>query len=249
MLEDIEKDSVLDIAEYKARSRKLIEALIADMEENSDQLFALEHRVKYLEQECDSKDIQIEKITSAMQDAVDDCRVEAEEMVEEMVRKVSAEVDLRRDSEIIILRLQSENSRLKVTTICSNESLDGLILLCSKDTLRLQRLPGIDKCLEEVIQEVKERDAQAFEAEMADLKDALAYAQDDLCRLRLQRDAEMRATISVVSAAQQKIEFLHHQLKAHIQARVAEREDSLHSPAPKSAEKVRSAVASCSVHS
>jgi hypothetical protein len=106
-----------------------------------------------------------------------------------------------------------------------------------QDTLRLQRLPGIEKSLEEVIQEAKEQDALAFEAEMADMKDALAFAQDELERLKLQRDAEMRATISVVGAAQQKIEFLHHQLKAHILARDAEREERLRSPAHKSAEK------------
>jgi hypothetical protein len=135
MLEEIEKDSVSDISEYKARTRHLMEVLLVKIEENSDQMYALEHRVKYLEQECDSKDIQIEKITSAMQDAVDDCRVEAEEMVEEMVRKVSVEVDQRRDAEIIILRLQSENSRLKVSATLSHKPRFALSMVINADCM------------------------------------------------------------------------------------------------------------------
>ena len=115
MLEEIEKNSSSDIGAYKAGTRNLMEHLLLKLEENNEQMYALEHRVKYLEQECDSKDIQIEKITSAMQDAVDDCRVEAEEIVEEMVRKVSVEAEQRRDAELVICRLQAENSRLKVS--------------------------------------------------------------------------------------------------------------------------------------
>lgn len=52
-----------------------------------------------------------------MQEAVDDCRVEAEELVEEMSRKVATEVTQRQEVERIVCRLQIENSQLKVQTI------------------------------------------------------------------------------------------------------------------------------------
>ena len=103
-----------DISSYKKNTRELFEQLLLKLEENNDQIYSLHHRIKYLEQECGSKDIHIEKITIAMQEAVDDCRVEAEELVEEMSKKVSAEVFQRQETERIICRLQVENSQLKV---------------------------------------------------------------------------------------------------------------------------------------
>ncbi|CAE7312671.1 unnamed protein product [Symbiodinium microadriaticum] len=196
---------------YKAGIRHFIEQMLLKFEENNDQIYALEHRVKYLEQECDIKDSHIEKITSAMQDAVDDCRLEAEEMLEEMGQKVSVEIEQRRDAELIILRLQAENCRLK-------------------DTLRLQLLPGIEQSLDAVIENAQERGALAYEAEIADLRHMVQASAEELAQLKQQREAEMTATISVVCAAQQKIEFLHHQLKAHIMARDAEAETKRHTP-------------------
>lgn len=49
-----------------------------------------------------------------MQEAVDDCRIEAEELVEDMSRKVASEVTQRQEVERIVCRLQIENSNLKV---------------------------------------------------------------------------------------------------------------------------------------
>lgn len=103
-----------DIATYKQNTRNLFEQLLYKLEENNDQIYSLHHRVKYLEQECESKDIHIEKITIAMQEAVDDCRIEAEELVEDMSRKVASEVTQRHEVERIVCRLQVENSNLRV---------------------------------------------------------------------------------------------------------------------------------------
>lgn len=49
-----------------------------------------------------------------MQEAVDDCRIEAEELVEEMSKKVTIEMTQRREVERIVHRLQIENNQLKV---------------------------------------------------------------------------------------------------------------------------------------
>eukprot|EP00602_Paraphysomonas_sp_CaronLab_P002861 CAMPEP_0185028400 /NCGR_PEP_ID=MMETSP1103-20130426/14057_1 /TAXON_ID=36769 /ORGANISM="Paraphysomonas bandaiensis, Strain Caron Lab Isolate" /LENGTH=361 /DNA_ID=CAMNT_0027562799 /DNA_START=191 /DNA_END=1276 /DNA_ORIENTATION=- len=209
LLEDLETSSNPDdINTYKAKTRVLFEQLLLKLEENSDQIYSLEHRVKYLEQECESKDIHIEKITVAMQEAVDDCRQEAEDMVEEMVRKVSAEVNQRRDAELLVCRLQSEVSRLK-------------------DTLHLQKLPGIEQNLDDIIIEIQERESRTFEEELGNLKMELRMKDDELQTLRRQREAEMEATISVVSAAQQKINTLHHQMKAYALAQQQQREREL----------------------
>ena len=121
-----------DIEAYKTNTRKVFEQLLIKLEENSDHIYSLEHRVKFLEQECEDKDLDIENVTSSMQDAVNDCRQEAEEMVGELMGKVSAEVKQRHEVEGLVRRLQTENSKMKV---CSSSfmfqfyrwSYDGVI--------------------------------------------------------------------------------------------------------------------------
>jgi hypothetical protein len=54
-----------------------------------------------------------------MQEAVDDCRIEAEELVEEMSKKVTIEMTQRREVERIVHRLQIENNQLKVPLLLS----------------------------------------------------------------------------------------------------------------------------------
>lgn len=115
MLEGIETSiNVDDINAYKTNTRKLFEQLLLKLEENSDHIYSLEHRVKFLEQECEDKDLDIEKMTMSMQEAVQDCRQEAEEMVGELMDKVSAEVTHRHEVEGLLRRLQGQNSKLKV---------------------------------------------------------------------------------------------------------------------------------------
>jgi chromosome segregation ATPase len=133
MLEGIESSTNPDdIEAYKTNTRKVFEQLLIKLEENSDHIYSLEHRVKFLEQECEDKDLDIENVTSSMQDAVNDCRQEAEEMVGELMGKVSAEVKQRHEVEGLVRRLQTENSKMKV---CSSSfmfqfyrwSYDGVI--------------------------------------------------------------------------------------------------------------------------
>lgn len=115
MLEGIESSTNPDdIEAYKTNTRKVFEQLLIKLEENSDHIYSLEHRVKFLEQECEDKDLDIENVTSSMQDAVNDCRQEAEEMVGELMGKVSAEVKQRHEVEGLVRRLQTENSKMKV---------------------------------------------------------------------------------------------------------------------------------------
>jgi hypothetical protein len=115
MLEGVETSTnVEDIDTYKMNTRKLFEQLLLKLEENSDHIYSLEHRVKFLEQECEDKDLDIEKMSVSMQQAVDDCRQEAEEMVGELMGKVSVEVSQRQEVEGLVRRLQADNSKLKV---------------------------------------------------------------------------------------------------------------------------------------
>jgi hypothetical protein len=103
-----------DIVSYKKTTKSLFEQLVLKLEENNDQLYSLHHRVKYLEQECESKDLQIDKMTIAMQEEVDNCHQETGEVLEEMTRKVNSEIHQRQEVERLVLRMQSENSHLKV---------------------------------------------------------------------------------------------------------------------------------------
>jgi altronate dehydratase len=114
-LEDISEECG-DIISYKKNTKSLFEQLVLKLEENNDQIYSLHHRVKYLEQECESKDLQIDKMTIAMQEEVDNCHHETEEELERMTRKVNEEITQRQDVEKIVLRLQIENSQLKVCT-------------------------------------------------------------------------------------------------------------------------------------
>ena len=116
MLEDIETSTnVEDIDAYKINTRKLFEQLLIKLEENSDHIYSLEHRVKFLEQECEDKDLDIEKMSISMQEAVNDCRQEAEDMVGELMSKVSMEVNRRLEIEGLVRRLQAQNAKLKVS--------------------------------------------------------------------------------------------------------------------------------------
>jgi endonuclease YncB( thermonuclease family) len=63
-----------------------------------------------------------------MQEAVDDCRVEAEELVEDMSKKVATEVTQRREIERIVCRLQGENSQLQVWLIDKTHFLSPHII-------------------------------------------------------------------------------------------------------------------------
>lgn len=63
-----------------------------------------------------------------MQEAVDECRVEAEDLVEDMSKKITREAHQRREIERILCRLQVENTQLKVSH--SPFSLTHWLALC-----------------------------------------------------------------------------------------------------------------------
>jgi hypothetical protein len=191
VLQDIENSSDQDdISSYKDKTKNLFVQLLTKLEENGDQMYSLEHRVKFLEQECDSKDIHIEKITVAMQEAVD----AAEEMVEEMENKVTVEINQRRDAEMIGFHLQTENTRLK-------------------DNMKLQCIPGLDRNLEDIMQQIREKEEMAFSEEVGRCREELRTKDKILAAVRIQREVEMTATLTVIRAAQQKIETLHHHMR------------------------------------
>ena len=115
MLEGIETTTnAEDITAYKTNTLKLFEQLLLKLEENSDHIYSLEHRIKFLEQECEDKDLDIERMTGSMQEAVQDCRQETEQMVGELMGKVSLEVNQRHAIEGVVRRVQADNAKLKV---------------------------------------------------------------------------------------------------------------------------------------
>ena len=125
MLEDADDiTDVSSIERYKASTRKLFEQLLFKLEENSDYIYSLEHRIKFLEQECEDKDADLDKMSNSMQQAVSECRNEAEDMVNELMEKVSLEVGQRRDVELLARRLQKENAKLKVR-VCFHSVLNN----------------------------------------------------------------------------------------------------------------------------
>jgi len=195
MLEGLESGtSVNDIDTYKTNTRKLFEQLLLKLEENSDHIYSLEHRVKFLEQECEDKDLEIEKMSAAMQAAVHDCRQEAEHMVGELMGKVSAEVNQRHQVEGLVRRLQADNSKMK-------------------DYAALQKVPGWEKSLDRIIADSVLKETHQFDAECDKLRAAVEESEQKLLNLQLQREAEMNATVAVIKFAQDKIETLHMQLK------------------------------------
>lgn len=140
-----------------------------------------------------------------MQEAVNDCRQEAEEMVAELMGKMSMEVKYRQDVEGLARRLQAENAKLK-------------------DYAVLQKLPGFDKCLSEIIKESTRKETLACQQQCETLRESCKATEEKLGAFQLQREAEMNATLAVIKFAHDKIETLHMQLKIHQQREVQEQQ-------------------------
>lgn len=111
----------------------LIQQLLIKLEQDEDNVFALTHKiksleeeheedcyllkqkVKYLEQELANKEIEYERLTVDLSDALAECRNEADEMADEMLCKLSAEIRQRQEIQRVVYNLQMETDRLKVS--------------------------------------------------------------------------------------------------------------------------------------
>jgi hypothetical protein len=92
-----------------------MEQLLLKLEEDQDYIYSMAHKIKSLEDDCTQKDLEIEKMSSDMQEALTECRMEAEEMAEDMLTKIASEVRQRHDTEKVVFRLEAECSRLQVS--------------------------------------------------------------------------------------------------------------------------------------
>lgn len=116
LLEQFEHSDEVDFPLYKENTKLLFEQLLRKLEENDSRIFDLEQRVQSLEAEVDVKDMELERANydmQTMQEAVQECRSEADAMVENMLAKIAIEVNQRRAVERTMYKVVAENEKLK----------------------------------------------------------------------------------------------------------------------------------------
>ena len=115
-MEQFEHSDEVDFPLYKENTKLLFEQLLRKLEENDSRIFDLEQRVQGLEAEVDVKDMELERANfdmQTMQEAVQECRSEADAMVENMLAKIAIEVNQRRAVERTMYKIIAENEKLK----------------------------------------------------------------------------------------------------------------------------------------
>ena len=112
------KDEEEDFATYKARMKDLLEQLLLKLEEDVDYQKNLELQIEDLERDLKAKDYDIERLSRQAKDAIDDCKSQANEMAQEMISKLNLEMERNAQYKSLLIQLQSENFRLKVSNIC-----------------------------------------------------------------------------------------------------------------------------------
>jgi ElaB/YqjD/DUF883 family membrane-anchored ribosome-binding protein len=120
-----------DFAAYRVKTKKLLGQLVVKLEEESTYQQELEDQIDELANELAKKDNAIAVLSQQAKDAIDDCKFQAEEIAEEMLSKIAAEVNQRMDVERLLRRLQSENARLQVRRIESNVRGNSQIIIIS----------------------------------------------------------------------------------------------------------------------
>ena len=90
--------------------------------------------------------------------------------------------------------------------------------------MRIQTLPGLEKNLDQLIAEIKVHESQSYQENIQQLQEVIHTKESEYQALKAQRESEMIAMISIVKAAQQKIEFFQHQMKVHAQTLAMYRE-------------------------
>lgn len=108
-----------DFPSYKAKTKKLLEHLLSKLEEDVDYQRSLESQIEDLEISVMVKDRDMQRLSEQAREAIDDCKLQAEEMSEDMLGKIATEVNQRISVERLLVRLQLENSKLKVLVSCA----------------------------------------------------------------------------------------------------------------------------------
>ena len=108
-----------DPAVYKIQVKQFLEKLVTVADEEVGYRKSLEEQVEFLVGECRDKDGEIERLSSEAQEAICECRRQAEEMGENMFSKISAEMEGRVSVEKLVARLQRQLTAAQVWKGCS----------------------------------------------------------------------------------------------------------------------------------
>lgn len=104
----------IDFNNYKRHVRELLEKLMMKFQSDLEYQKSLEYQVDVLNEECRQKDMEMEKLSNEAQAAINECRDQAEEMTENMLTRISHEVNKRASVERIVARLQKKLSSVHV---------------------------------------------------------------------------------------------------------------------------------------
>jgi formate dehydrogenase maturation protein FdhE len=90
--------------------------------------------------------------------------------------------------------------------------------------LRVQTLPGLEKNLDQLVEQIRDEEAHAYRENIEQLREVIRSKDMKYQSLVEQREGEMAAMISIIKIAQQKIETFQHQMKVHAQTLAMYRE-------------------------
>lgn len=122
----------LDYNGYKVKTKQLLEQLLVKLEEDVDYQHHLEVQIETLENSVATKDASMKRLSQQAIEAIEDCKLQAEEMATEMMTKIASEVGRRKKVEKVVMTLQRENVRLKGQMVRTNSSIE-------LERLKLQR--------------------------------------------------------------------------------------------------------------
>lgn len=134
-----DEGGVEHIAEYKRRTKELLERLLRKLTEDVAYQRGLEDQLEVLEDSLADKDAQIAKLSAKAHRAIDDCKAQAEEMAEDFMSKVEMEVSARSSLESIIRRQQCELSMFKAASRASKADPSRLLSVrVENESLKLE---------------------------------------------------------------------------------------------------------------
>ena len=108
----------------KVRIEKVLEKLERDAEYRQ----GLEEDLEKLEVQFNRKSEELERISNEAQDAIYECKLQAEELGEDLVSKINQEMGLRLSAECLVRRLQREliiSQRQQVKNKCGGSNKNG----------------------------------------------------------------------------------------------------------------------------
>ena len=104
-----------DLISYKFKMKGLLEQLMLKLEEDVDYQKNLESQIDEYEKEIIEKDNLIQRLTIQSKDSIETCKIQTEDLADEMMNKIKNERKRRNILEKMILRLQNENAKIQVS--------------------------------------------------------------------------------------------------------------------------------------